>query len=824
MKLLIVFIVGLFSFESIAQNYISLEGFWNFKTDPYENGVAEKWFLKDQCYTCWDKLDVPGNWNIENEYAYYTGTAWYQKYFNVNKGLDNSYFLIFEGIYYDSEIFLNGEKIGESNSGFLPFELDVTKELLNGANNLVIKVNNSFKLGATWNWGGIRRPIRLEVAKAFRVNYHHINSFPDLQAGTATIEGEVLITNLSTEERKIRVSKVINGDSSELWSNTTSITIPPRSNKKLKYEARLKSVEWWEPNNPYLYQSQLNFYEEGEPVWSDASDFGVRKLEVRGTQLLLNGNLIKPVGINLVPDDRIYGNSYPSDRIKEDVSLLKSLGVQFTRLSHLPLPKEFLSELDKQGIMVFEEVSVWGKNTLVDPDNSIPFDWLRRMINLKYNHPSLVGWSVGNEIGYRSDNPKVNLYVEKAIHLAKSLDPNRLAVYVSHSVGKQNDDPAKFSDIIMANRYGDYKNSAKKIHLDFPNKPIFFSELGKNLNSENPDNFGVPISEMYNELRETPSVIGASLWTLNDYRSIYSGTPAWTTPKSENRAWGLVTVFREKKNQFSDLQLEHLPFLFKINIEDRIFKISTTKRSINSFPYYDYANYKLWLKGYDSEEKLVEIYEIPVPKSKEFVLNKNITTVKYGFLDSQGNTIYDKEFYYESPSKPKIVKLHSAKDKIRIIYAKTKGATRYVASAKNNEGFEILSDTTRNLFIDIENLGYNIDYTIQLQAINNFGISYSDSLSIKTDEDILPPIIWAVRPADKSIMINFGVEDTDMTFLVRYGDTQGIYNKEFELRNYGVLKIPNLVNNKPYYFQMARRSQTGFQSEWSHELEAIPMN
>lgn len=818
-----VLIISVFYFQVNAQKVKDLNGEWNFKTDPYEVGVDEDWFSGNVKYHGWDQLIVPGNWDIENQYAYYIGTAWYQKSFELSKSSENTYFLKFEGVYHESVVYLNGLKIGENIGGFLPFEIDVTNYLKDGKNNLVVKVNNTFKLGATWNWGGIRRPVTLEISNRFRVDYHHITAIPDLKSKRAEINGEISIENFADHTRKIEIIQSITDGTKELWSTKEFVELKGSSSKRIAYKENLAKIIFWEPNNPKLYQSNLKFYEKGNLIWVDTVAFGVRKVEIDGTTLLLNGNVVKPVGINLVPDDRIYGNSYPIHRIKEDVALLKSLGVQFARLSHLPLPREFLLELDKQGIMVLEEVSLWGKDKMVDPANPIPFDWLERMIKEKFNHPSVVGWSVGNEIGYRSENPKVDQYVEKAIKIAHTLDSSRLAVYVSHSVGNQKDDATRFSDLVMVNRYNEYENSGRKIQEDFPNRAIFFAELGKNLNSENPHNSEIPIKLMYNELRKIPSVIGVSLWTFNDYRSIYSGSPSWTTPKSENRSWGIVTVFREKKNQFSALQREHLPFVFTVKIEDHIFEMNTTKRSITSFPYYDFPHYKMFFKEYNLEGKLIEEVILPIPKNKKLAFQKGTSTIEYGFKDPQGNEVFNEKHHFQVPAKPSMIKVHTASEKIRVIFENTDRALNHVAFAKDHEGKIIYSDTTSNSFLDIEGLKYNVAYNVQLVAINNIGTNASDNITVVTDEDILPPVVWSVRPIENAIMINYGVEDTDMTYRVRYGTEPGSYLKEYELRNYGVLKIPDLENNTPYYFQISRRSQTGVQSEWSHEIIAVPV-
>jgi beta-galactosidase len=108
-------------------------------------------------------MSVPGNWDLKNEYANYVGKAWYRKSITVNPEWRNKTVrLLFDGVNFESKIWLNGTLIGTNNIGYLPFEFDVSK-LLNydGANTITVQCDNTMKLGAIWNWGGIRRPVKM---------------------------------------------------------------------------------------------------------------------------------------------------------------------------------------------------------------------------------------------------------------------------------------------------------------------------------------------------------------------------------------------------------------------------------------------------------------------------------------------------------------------------------------------------------------------------------------------------------------------------------------------------------------------------------------
>lgn len=184
MKALIFFLFSLCSTCSLAQ-VVSLNGRWQFKTDWYQQGEQQGWFQPGFQPNGWDEMDVPGNWDLENEYAEFAGTAWYRKSFPTQANWKGQRVrLYFEAVYNDAEVWLNGQKITENHLGFLPFWVDV-QEALNpqGNNVLVVKVNNVFKRGAIWNWGGIRRPVWLEITPLTRLERQHITAPPQLSKG-----------------------------------------------------------------------------------------------------------------------------------------------------------------------------------------------------------------------------------------------------------------------------------------------------------------------------------------------------------------------------------------------------------------------------------------------------------------------------------------------------------------------------------------------------------------------------------------------------------------------------------------------------------------
>jgi len=822
----------------IAGENKSLNGLWHFKTDPYNIGEGEKWFDPKTSYDCWDEMEVPGNWDLHNEYSDYAGDAWYSYTFGADDDWEEKAVrLVFQSVYNDCKVWVNGSEVGENHIGFLPFHFDISEELIYGAeNNITLKVNNVFKRGAIWNWGGIRRPVWLEVTDPVRLEYQHITAVPDLKKGTAEVDLKIFCSNKTMQHMPIVLEINITRNGEVVKKQQINTTVPSNSKEfesNWKVKIPKSKVALWSFDYPNLYTCTVNLVKSDKMIQSISDRFGIRKLEVAGTKLLLNGVSIRPVGFNVVPEDRVTGNTLPMERIKEDVDMLKELGVTFCRISHLPLPKEYLDYLDEKGIMTFEEVSLWGKDKWVDPEHPMPKEWLRRMIKEKFNHPSVAGWSVGNEIGFVDRNPKVMEYVKGAIEMTRELDPNRLAVYVTHSAPSQDIDPVKYSDMIMLNRYGNWGNAAQQA-WEKHNKPIFMSEYGHELNNEDPNLSEIDAKKMMDDMRNREYLLGASLWTFNDYRSFYYGREGWATPVSQNRCWGIVNTFRQKKRSYDAFREEYVPVrglaVKNIDHAGKNATVMITPRNMLDIPANTLIGFQLkWstiennfeLSG-RGEVKLKDIY----PGDDAFNVDidwrsaRDPKGIKVEILDPQGYSVLDKIIYFTVPAQPEISYVNTAQDGIRLIYSPVDGATEYYA-LYDMGGETVHSDTTINNFITISdpNLKLNEPVDFQIVAVNNAGVSQpSRPVQAAKDEDELPPVIWGTQRVKDDLVIGFSSTPYDYLYEIEYGFAPGKYEHQVGFKVKGVARIPDVGQSKPVYFRLRVRKQWGFASEWTQEI------
>ncbi len=560
----------------------SLNGTWQFTIAPATaQGQGE-----------WDALDVPGNWDVQPRYSNHLGQAWYRRDFAVPADWKGRHVrLRFEAVYQEAEVTLNGHRLGGHTGGYTPFEFDVT-DLINyngGKNTVTVKADNTYSRGAWWPWGGISRDVSLIANNDARIVWQHIWAEPDLAKGNATVRVRYKLANASNSPLPVSLSSVIEGTSISPF--VTTIMVPPESETIGEAAVVLppQDVRLWHFDHPNLYTLATTLIAGGKVLHSRKDRFGIRKVEVTAGGLLLNGERIRVGGFNRVNDSNTTGNTEPDDLVRKDVDLMKNAGAVFARLSHVPMAPNLLDYLDEKGMLIFEEIPVWGSG---DPhlkkDNPLTKQWLREMIERDYNHPCIIGWSPGNELTKHYDYvASMNDYIRK------ELDPHRLVAYVSFTAYRDDhgpkNDPVTVSDLALINTYANGGNGeifaerVNKMRARWPGLPIFFSEygsrqIGGSLKAQIPN-----LRSIWENMTRDPAVIGGSLWTFNDYRSGFPGTPA-----SGNREWGVVTVDRQPKNAYWQIRKLYSP-VRSLSVANGV--VTLQPRSLDEVPSYTLRGY-----------------------------------------------------------------------------------------------------------------------------------------------------------------------------------------------------------------------------------------
>lgn len=400
-----------------ARTRVELSGAWVFAPDYPNAGVANGWHRPGIDEAGWDAVEVPHIWNLEPRYDY-TGPAWYRKTFtapSLKPGEQAR--LLFGAVFYKARVWLNGVDLGEHEGGYTAFELDTKGALKPGAENLLaVRVDNSWSAETIpgsrpggqprdltypwWNFGGIKKPVTLEIAPAVYVTNQKIAASPHLAERTASVQVRVWVRNTTGAEqrRTLRIRVRRPGAWDPAATAEASVRISPQATAETEVALRLPApVALWDFDHPQLYESLVEM--------TDGSDrqqtrFGVRKLEIRDAKLLLNGEAVSFGGANRAADHPRFGSMETKAVIDQDLSMMKTANMGLARILHYPPSQTLLDWCDEHGFLVIAEAGNWGLLPEQMDSPKLRAVWqsqAREMVEQSWNHPSVIGWSVGNE-------------------------------------------------------------------------------------------------------------------------------------------------------------------------------------------------------------------------------------------------------------------------------------------------------------------------------------------------------------------------------------------------------------------------------------------
>ena len=560
-----------------GRNLFNLDGKWQVLIDPYENGYydyrstpsANGFFKNEKPKNKWDhieydfdksfSLNVPGDWNTQRpELFFYEGTVWYKKSFDYTIHPKGRQFLYFGAVNYQAVVYLNGEKVGEHQGGFTPFNFEVTGKLKEKDNFVVVKADNrrSREYVPTlntdwWNYGGITRSVYIvEEPETFIKDY-----LIQLSKGSQNdISGNVLIDG---KEKNLSVT----------------ISIPELS---IKREVKIDKDGYgefiiktnpvlWSPENPKLYNVQIS-----TPYESLKEKIGFRSVEVKGNEIFLNGKSIFLRGISIHEEAPVRtGRANSAADADSLLGWARELGCNYVRLAHYPHNENMVRAADKMGILVWSEIPVYWT---IDWDNKTTLanalKQLDEMISRDKNRSSIILWSVANETPVGASR---NEFLKTLLKRAKELDPDRLLTaamerhYTDEFTQKIDDPLGEFVDVIGCNEYiGWYDGLAEKADKIkwecIYNKPLIMSEFGgealygyhadtkTSWSEENQDDI---YKHQIGMLKKISILRGMSPWILMDFRSPRRQLPGMQDYFNRK---GLISEKGEKKTAFYTLQ------------------------------------------------------------------------------------------------------------------------------------------------------------------------------------------------------------------------------------------------------------------------------
>ncbi|MDR1209257.1 MAG: carboxypeptidase regulatory-like domain-containing protein [Clostridiales bacterium] len=814
-----------------------LGGTWRFKTDPGKDGENQKWYDADT--SDWDTITVPGNWDVLNEYANYTGIGWYARSFEADEEWDGyPIYLRVDSAYFDSKIFINGQLAGTHNGGYTQFELRVDEYLEYGAQNTIaISCDNTYSVGAWWKWGGLSGGAELVAYNDTRFIWQHIIPVPDLDTLDGAVDIEYKIQNSGPENKDYTIVSEVYDKATGVLVGTlnTSVTVPAKTTQSFDSETLiLSNVKLWDYDYPNLYTVKT-YLKDGESVVHALRDnIGFRVFEISGTDMLLNGQKVRLTGANRVWDDRVNGNTEPEYLWKRDFDYMKSMGMNITR-THIPMTKELLDYCDEIGFLTMQECGVWGGGDPNLTNNKAQY-WYAEMINERFNHPNIVAWSLGNELS--GGQAKTQAYAAFMVQLIKGLDPSRYVTEPSLSAQNANvpgDDSTQYSDFNSHNSYGGFLDTATKITSVFQ-KPLFFSEYGGGRFAEGKDNVTGNFQNMINAMAAVPGVFGASVWTLNDYRSCYtdSGT-------SQNRIWGVTDVWGNKKVGFERLRsasspVESASVSFTADLEEGsgvVVMVSVAVKPVTSMPTYPMIGYmlKAEYRGADGSVIGGRVFDLPdiYPGAEGWsaafadgltVPAGGVSMARVTVISPLGYEIYENISYYQAPAAPVITEIVTGLTSARVAFTPVSGAQSYLVRYGADEAFGSSVSTVNYDYVIITGLSADTEYSFKVIAVNAARQTESDPQTAQTGgtDALAPTRIEHVEPILGGFYVGYSGGAKEDVYEIEYGTQSGVYTTSVtDIQTEGAFRVDGLAEGQTYYFRF-RTVNGADTSPWSHEI------
>ena len=553
-----------------SRTTISLNGAWHVIVDPFGNGERSKFFLNQKAVNKSDLveysfdespvLNVPGDWNTQrDQLMFYEGPVWYRREFLYHKRANTRVFVYFGAANYQSSIYLNGERLGDHEGGFTPFNFEVTSLLREGGNFLIAEVNDARRADGVpalrfdwWNYGGITRDVVLvEVPDVFIQDY----SIQLARSSQNEIAGWIQLNGAPTSQR---ITLAI----PEAAIHEDLIT-DAGGRANFHFPAKL---ELWSPEHPKLYDVVLT---AGADTVHD--QLGFRTIEVRDGKILLNGQPIFLRGIAMHEEAPFReGRAFSVEDAQTLLGWVKDLGCNFVRLAHYPHNENEMRLADRLGLLVWSEIPVYWDIDWQNPATLTNAEaQLRDMIARDRNRAAVVMWSLSNETPVK---PERLTFLRQLAQDARELDETRLITSASDRLEDTAPDARTIADpigdlldVIGVNEYvGWYwkkPEDADKLQWRSKyNKPVIVSEFGGGapfgLHGDADQRWTEEYqADLYERqlrmIQRIPNLAGLTPWVLMDFRS-----PARMLPgvQDYHNRKGLISNRGQRKLAFYTLQ------------------------------------------------------------------------------------------------------------------------------------------------------------------------------------------------------------------------------------------------------------------------------
>ncbi|MDE6340758.1 MAG: DUF4981 domain-containing protein [Muribaculaceae bacterium] len=526
--------LGLPSGHAERTDRVSLDGEWSFRWSADPDSRPEGFEAEGYDVSGWDRISVPGNWQMQNfgkpiyvnisypfqrnrpsvtsepprdwyAYEHRNPVGSYVREFEVTTGmLGKNLTLSFEGVKSAMYVWVNGKKVGYSQNSMSPAEFDITEFVRPGANRLAVEVyrwsdGSYLEDQDMWRLSGIFRPVSILVRPKVHIADYRVDAAPDEDFSSALVTAAVSVCNTGdVPEKGVSVSMDIDGTT----LRSAAADVMPGDTIELTLKHEMESPRLWSAETPELYPYSITLADRrGDTLDEYAWHLGVRKVETDGEIFKINGRNVKLRGVNRHDHHPRTGRWVDDATLERDLRLMKQNNINFLRTSHYP-DRPLLYELcDRYGIYVMDEACQESHGYgYANEEMGHDQDWktahVDRAVSLvsrDRNHPSVIIWSLGNEGGV---GPNIQAMYDTVV----AMDPSRLPFYDCNPIySALHDEGYPTPDMIREN--------ARKIS----DKPYIAREYAHAMG-----NSMGHLKEYWDAIYDDESIAGAAIWDWVD--------------------------------------------------------------------------------------------------------------------------------------------------------------------------------------------------------------------------------------------------------------------------------------------------------------------
>ncbi len=471
---------------------------------------AENVTLADFDDSGWQAVRVPHDWAIsgpfdpqENGYAGklpWRGVGWYRKTFKLDEtDRGRRVYFDFDGVMAFPKVFVNGQLAGEWDYGYMAFRVDATPYVKFGQDNVIAVQADTRRWGTRWYPGaGIYRPVTMTICDPVHVaHWGTYVTTPRVEDDAATVRVRSTIDNHRDGDSEVTVEITLLDPKGEaVTKGQKSGAAPAGGSCEVDQSFEIEEPQRWDVTRPNLYKARTVVRANGRVVDETETSFGIRTFQFTADDgFHLNGRRVQLYGVNLHHDQGPLGAVFYRRAMERQLEIMKEMGVNALRTSHNPPAAEVLELCDRMGIVVWDEAfDKWdhtaGRQRGEPPLKEFAERQLRHLVMRDRNRPSVVLWSIGNEIGAGGEGVTPER-VEFMTEVVRRLDPTRpvgMGCHIPGMVFEPNFDALDLTGWNYARRYANYREK-------YPDKPIIYSESASTLSTRGFYDFPLPTTK-----------------------------------------------------------------------------------------------------------------------------------------------------------------------------------------------------------------------------------------------------------------------------------------------------------------------------------------